>query len=46
MVSELSPGLDFGAMSRIAEEQLMMALAEPEKSSARLRDSGLKHAES
>ena len=42
MVSELSPGLDFGAMSRIAEEQRMMALAELEKSSARLRDSGLK----
>jgi len=42
MVSELSPGLDFGAMSRIAEEQRMMALAELEKTSARLRESGLK----
>ncbi len=42
MVSELSPGLDFGAMSRIAEEQRMMALSELEKTSARLRDSGLK----
>jgi nucleotide-binding universal stress UspA family protein len=42
MVSELSPGLDFGAMSRIAEEQRMMALAELEKTSARIRESGLK----
>jgi len=42
MVSELSPGLDFGAMSRIAEEQRMMALRELEKTSTRLRDSGLK----
>jgi nucleotide-binding universal stress UspA family protein len=42
MVSELSPGLDFGAMSRIAEEQRMMALAELDKTSARLRESGLK----
>jgi nucleotide-binding universal stress UspA family protein len=42
MVSELSPGLDFGAMSRIAEEQRMMALAELEKTSSRLRESGLK----
>jgi nucleotide-binding universal stress UspA family protein len=42
MVSELSPGLDFGAMSRIAEEQRMMALAELEKTSARLRETGLK----
>jgi nucleotide-binding universal stress UspA family protein len=42
MVSELSPGLDFGAMSRIAEEQRTIALAQLEKTSARLREEGMK----
>jgi universal stress protein A len=42
MVSELSPGLDIGAMSRIAEEQRLLALRELDMMIARLRDSGLK----
>lgn len=42
MVSELDPGLDFGAMSRIAEEQRSMALAILEKTSTRLREAGMK----
>jgi nucleotide-binding universal stress UspA family protein len=42
MVSELSPGLDIGAMSRIAEEQRLLALRELDMLTARLRDSGLK----
>jgi nucleotide-binding universal stress UspA family protein len=42
MVSELSPGLDVGAMSRIAEEQRLLALRELDRTTARLRDAGLK----
>jgi len=42
MVSELSPGLDIGAMSRIAEEQRLLALRELDMMTARLRDAGLK----
>src|ERR1700722_10145956 len=42
MVSELSPGLDIGAMSRIAEEQRLLALRELDMLTAPLRDSGLK----
>lgn len=42
MVSELSPGLDVGAMSRIAEEQRLLALRELDLTTARLRDGGLK----
>jgi nucleotide-binding universal stress UspA family protein len=42
MVSELSPGLDVGAMNRIAEEQRLLALKELDRITARLRDSGLK----
>jgi nucleotide-binding universal stress UspA family protein len=42
MVSELNPGFDFGPMSRLAEEQRSMALAVLEKTSARLRDAGMK----
>lgn len=42
MVSELSPGLDVGAMNRIAEEQRLLALRELDKITARLRDAGLK----
>jgi nucleotide-binding universal stress UspA family protein len=42
MISELSPGLDIGAMSRIAEEQRLLALHELDLMIARLRDSGLK----
>jgi nucleotide-binding universal stress UspA family protein len=42
MVSELSPGLDVGAMSRIAEEQRLSALQQLDRITARLRDGGLK----
>jgi nucleotide-binding universal stress UspA family protein len=42
MVSELSPGLDVGAMNRIAEEQRLLALRELDRTTARLRDAGLK----
>lgn len=42
MVSELSPGLDVGAMNRIAEEQRLLAMRELDKITARLRDAGLK----
>ena len=42
MVSELSPGLDVGAMNRIAEEQRLLAQRELDRITARLRDAGLK----
>jgi nucleotide-binding universal stress UspA family protein len=42
IVSDLSPGLDVGAMNRIAEEQRLMALRELDRITARLRDAGLK----
>jgi universal stress protein A len=42
MVSELNPGLDVGAMNRIAEEQRLLALRELDKVSDRLRERGLK----
>jgi universal stress protein A len=42
MVSELSPGLDVGAMNRVAEEQRLLALRELDLITARLRDAGLK----
>jgi nucleotide-binding universal stress UspA family protein len=42
MVSELSPGLDVGAMNRIAEEQRLLALKELDRITAQLRDAGLK----
>jgi len=42
MVSELSPGLDMGAMNRIAEEQRLLALRELDKITDRLRERGLK----
>jgi|SRR5579863_5683013 len=42
IVSELSPGLDVGAMNRIAEEQRLLALRELDRLTARLRDGGLK----
>jgi nucleotide-binding universal stress UspA family protein len=42
MVSELSPGLDVGAINRIAEEQRLLALKELDRITARLRDAGLK----
>jgi nucleotide-binding universal stress UspA family protein len=41
-VSELSPGLDVGAMNRIAEEQRLLAQRELDQLTARLRESGLK----
>ena len=42
MVGELSPSLDVGVMSRIAEEQRLLAMRELDKTTARLRESGLK----
>jgi nucleotide-binding universal stress UspA family protein len=42
MVSELNPGLDLGAMDRIAEEQRLLALGELDKLSASLREKQLK----
>lgn len=42
MISELSPGLDVGAMNRIAEEQRLLALRELDQMTARLRETGLK----
>jgi nucleotide-binding universal stress UspA family protein len=42
MVSDLNPGLDVGAMGRIAEEQRLAALRELDQTTARLRESGTK----
>ncbi len=42
MISELSPGLDVGAMNRIAEEQRLLALRELDQATARMRERGLK----
>lgn len=42
MVSDLNPGLDVGAMGRIAEEQRLAALRELDQTTARLRESGIK----
>jgi nucleotide-binding universal stress UspA family protein len=42
MVSELNPGLDFGTMNRIAEEQRMLALRELDRTTERVRESGIK----
>jgi nucleotide-binding universal stress UspA family protein len=42
MVSELNPGLDLGAMNRIAEEQRLLALREVDKTVDRLREKQLK----
>jgi len=42
MVSELNPGLDVGAMNRIAEEQRLLALRELDQTTERLRERGLK----
>jgi nucleotide-binding universal stress UspA family protein len=39
---ELGPALDMGAMSRIAEEQRLLAQRELDKTVTRLRDGGLK----
>jgi universal stress protein A len=42
MVSELNPGLDLGAMNRIAEEQRLLALREVDKTVDRLREKQLR----
>jgi len=42
MVSELNPGLDFGTMNRIAEEQRMLALRELDRTTEQVRESGIK----
>jgi nucleotide-binding universal stress UspA family protein len=42
MVSELNPGLDVGVMNRIAEEQRLLALRELDKTTAKLREAGVK----
>jgi nucleotide-binding universal stress UspA family protein len=42
LTPEFGPGLDTGAMNRIAEEQRLLAQRELDKTVTRLRDSGLK----
>jgi len=42
LTPEFGPGFDTGAMSRIAEEQRLLAQRELDKTVGRLRDSGLK----
>jgi nucleotide-binding universal stress UspA family protein len=42
MTPELGPAMDVGAMSRIAEEQRLLAQRELDKIAGRLRDSGIK----
>jgi universal stress protein A len=42
MVGELNPGLDFGTMNRIAEEQRLLAVRELDRTTERVRESGIK----
>jgi nucleotide-binding universal stress UspA family protein len=42
MVSELNPGLDVSTMNRIAEEGRLLALKELDRTTAQLRESGIK----
>lgn len=42
MISELNPGIDMGAMNRIAEEQRLLAMRELDQITSRLRGQGIK----